>query len=102
MPDQAPIRKRLETPKAAPAALLVPEGLRINGLPGPVRQAGPDSPRQVGKEADSKNSGPQMAYKPRRARLEDAHNPISPIRTQGQPTTPLDGLGPRVSGIETS
>ena len=40
--------------------------------------------------------------RPRRARLEDAHNPISPMRTQGQPTTPLDGLGRRVSGVATS
>ncbi len=38
--------------------------------------------------------------RPRRARLEDAHNPISPIRTQGHSTTPLDGLGRRVSGVE--
>ena len=40
--------------------------------------------------------------RPRRTRLEDAHNPISPIRTQGQPTTRLDGLGGRVSGVATS
>ena len=31
----------------------------------------------------SKNSRPQMAKRPRRARLEHAHNPISPIRSTG-------------------
>ena len=30
-----------------------------------------------------KNSRPQMAQRPRRARLEDAHNPISPMDSTG-------------------
>ena len=34
------------------------------------------------KKPTAKNSRPQMALRPRRARLEDAHNPISPIRTR--------------------
>ncbi len=33
--------------------------------------------------AGAGSSGPQMAFRPRGARLEDAHNPISPIGSTG-------------------
>ena len=35
------------------------------------------------KKPTAKNSRPQMALRPREASLEDAHNPISPIRSTG-------------------
>ena len=42
---------------------------------------------RVGQEADSKNSRPQMVLRPRKARLEDAHNPVAPLPPRGSART---------------
>ena len=76
MPDREPNEKGLEGPERAasgaltvrhspaPQALLVPGGWRIEGLPGPVRDAGPDAQRRLVEffTAEIRNPNTRSAY----------------------------------------
>ena len=83
MPNQAPNEHSLEGGEAsasaaltvqdspAPPALLVPGGWRIEGLPGPVRDAGPDAQRRLLEffTAEIRNSNTRQAYAAAAARF---------------------------------
>ena len=63
------------------ASLRKPVNVSSSSAPSGTSTSGPGcAPSSM---RPSKNSRPQMAQRPRRASLEDAHDPISPIRSTG-------------------